>query len=57
MDEANETVSRAEAIRRIRVLDHVVTEESGHLTQSQKLKRSQLIEDFADEVDALYQRR
>ena len=57
VDEANETVSRAEAIRRIRVLDHVVTEESGHLTQSQKLKRSQLIEDFADEVDALYQRR
>ncbi|MDO4239204.1 long-chain fatty acid--CoA ligase [Micrococcus sp.] len=57
VDEANETVSRAESIRRIRVLDHVVSEESGHLTQSQKLKRSQLIEDFADEVEALYHRR
>ena len=57
VDEANETVSRAESIRRIRVLDHVVSEESGHLTQSQKLKRNQLIEDFADEVEALYHRR
>ncbi|WP_414601918.1 AMP-dependent synthetase/ligase [Micrococcus sp.] len=54
VDRANASVSRAESIRRIRVLDHPVTEATGHVTQSQKLKRAQVIADFADEVDALY---
>jgi len=30
------------------------TEESGHLTPSLKLRRSVVMRDFADEVEALY---
>ncbi|MFD1214807.1 AMP-dependent synthetase/ligase, partial [Arthrobacter sp. GCM10027362] len=54
VDQANLQVSRAEQIRRFAVLPRALTEESGHLTPSLKLKRSQVIEDFAQEVDGLY---
>ena len=56
VDRVNEDVSRAESIRRFRVLDHTFTEASGYVTQSQKLKRAQVIQDYAADVDALYQR-
>ena len=54
VDRVNEDVSRAESIRRIRILDHAFTEDSGYVTPSQKLKRAQVIEDYAEDVDALY---
>jgi long-chain acyl-CoA synthetase len=54
VDEANALVSRAEAIRKFRVLAGDWTEETGHLTPSLKLKRTQVMRDFADEVEALY---
>lgn len=54
VDGANRLVSRAEQIRRFAVLHGELTEESGHLTPSLKLKRGQVVEDFAREVDALY---
>ncbi|HYN28627.1 MAG TPA: AMP-dependent synthetase/ligase [Dermatophilaceae bacterium] len=54
VDQANEAVSKAEAIRKFRVLDVDFTETSGHLTPSLKLKRNLVMRDFADEVDALY---
>lgn len=54
VDGANRLVSRAEQIRRFAVLRRELTEESGHLTPSLKLKRSQVVEDFAPEVEALY---
>jgi long-chain acyl-CoA synthetase len=54
VDEANALVSRAESIRRFRILSTEWTEESGHLTPSLKLKRNQVLRDFADEVEALY---
>lgn len=57
VDQANATVSRAESIRRIRVLDHELTEDSGHVTQSQKLKRAQVLADYADEIEQLYRGR
>lgn len=56
VDAVNADVSRAESIRRIRILDRTFTEGSGHVTQSQKLKRAQVIQDHAADVEALYHR-
>ncbi|GAB2498951.1 AMP-dependent synthetase/ligase [Promicromonospora xylanilytica] len=53
---ANEAVSKAESIRKIVVLDIDFTEANGYLTPSIKVKRSKVIEDFADVVDAMYAR-
>jgi long-chain acyl-CoA synthetase len=54
VDEANALVSRAESIRAFRVLAGDWSEDTGHLTPSLKLKRTQVMRDFADEVEALY---
>jgi long-chain acyl-CoA synthetase len=54
VDEANKAVSRAESIRRFRVLDTDFTEESGHLTPSLKVRRAVVAKDFSADIDALY---
>jgi long-chain acyl-CoA synthetase len=54
VDDANKAVSRAESIRRFRVLATDFTEEAGYLTPSLKLRRSMVMKDFADEIEALY---
>ncbi len=54
VDEANRAVSKAEAIRRFRVLAADWTEETGHLTPSLKLKRSVVMAEFAADIEALY---
>jgi len=54
---ANATVSSAEAVTRVRVLPVDLTEASGHLTPTLKLKRSVVMADFAADVEALYTRR
>ncbi|MFD5114154.1 AMP-dependent synthetase/ligase [Streptomyces sp. NPDC058391] len=54
IDEANRLVSRAESIRRFRVLTVDFTEAAGHLTPSLKLKRASIAEDFAAEIESLY---
>ena len=54
VDEANRLVSRAESIRRFRVLPVDFTEEAGHLTPSLKLERSAIARDFAMDIEALY---
>ena len=51
---ANEAVSRAEAIKKIRVLTSDFTEENGYLTPSLKVKRALVLQDFAADVEALY---
>jgi long-chain acyl-CoA synthetase len=52
---ANEAVSRAEQVRRFRVLLADLREETGHLTPTLKLKRSAFLRDFAEAVEELYQ--
>ncbi|MFC4497519.1 AMP-dependent synthetase/ligase [Streptomyces ovatisporus] len=54
VDGGNALVSRAESVRKFRVLDTQFTEESGHITPSLKLKRGVVAKDFADEIEALY---
>ncbi|MBU7599513.1 AMP-dependent synthetase/ligase [Streptomyces sp. P38-E01] len=54
VDDGNAAVSRAESVRKFRVLTSQFTEESGHITPSLKLKRNVVAKDFADEIEALY---
>jgi long-chain acyl-CoA synthetase len=54
VDDANKAVSRAESIRRFRILDTDFTEQSGYLTPSLKLRRHMITKDFADQIEALY---
>jgi len=56
VDDGNQAVSHAEAVKKFRLLDTVFSEESGHLTPSLKLKRNLVLKDFAADVEALYQR-
>ncbi len=54
VDDANRAVSRAESIRKFRILGSDFTEESGHLTPSLKVRRGVVSKDYADEIEALY---
>lgn len=56
VDRANQEVSRAESIREFVVLPVDLTEQGGHLTPSLKMKRSVIMEDFADQVERIYRR-
>ncbi len=54
IDAANAQVSRAESIRKFVVLEHELTEASGHLTPKMSIKRGVILADFADEIDQMY---
>jgi long-chain acyl-CoA synthetase len=54
VDDANRTVSRAESVRRFRVLGADFTEASGQLTPSDKVCRDAVIRDFGAEIEELY---
>ena len=51
---ANEAVSRAEAIRRYRILPADFTEERGELTPTMKLRRAVIEKTYASEIVAIY---
>jgi long-chain acyl-CoA synthetase len=54
VDDANKAVSRAESIRRFRILDVDFTQEAGQLSVKLGIRRSVLLKDFAADIDALY---
>jgi long-chain acyl-CoA synthetase len=54
IERTNLAVSRAESIRKYRVLDTDFTVLNGYLTPSLKVKRSRVLQDFASDIDALY---
>ena len=54
VDDANQSVSRAESIRKFRILDVDFTQESGQLSVKLGIRRSVLLKDFAADIDALY---
>ena len=56
VDDGNAAVSKAESVRKFRILSSQFTEESGHLTPSLKLKRNVVAKDYADEIEAIYQK-
>jgi long-chain acyl-CoA synthetase len=54
VDEGNAAVSKAESVRKFRVLPGQFTEASGHLTPSLKLKRNVVARDYAADIEAIY---
>ena len=54
VDDANRAVSRAESIRKFRLLDGDFTQEQGHLSAKLGIKRGVLAKEFAGEIEALY---
>ncbi|MER6052196.1 AMP-dependent synthetase/ligase [Streptomyces sp. NPDC001793] len=54
VDDGNAAVSKAESVRKFRILPTQFTEESGHVTPSLKLKRNVVAKDFAEEIEAIY---
>ena len=54
VDEVNSRFSNAEQIKAFEILDVELTEASGHLTPSLKIKRSTVLKDFALHVDRIY---
>jgi long-chain acyl-CoA synthetase len=55
VEDANKAVSKAESIRKFRILPGEWTEEGGQLTPSLKLKRNVVLRENKDDVAALYQ--
>jgi long-chain acyl-CoA synthetase len=55
VERANRAVSRAESIRKYRILDTDLTIANGYLTPKLSVRRSQVIKDFSAEIDALYE--
>jgi long-chain acyl-CoA synthetase len=54
VEEANRAVSRAEQIRKFRILPGDFTEAGGELTPTLKVRRSVVTRKYADEIAALY---
>ena len=54
IDHANESVSRAESIRKFVVLPIELTEAGGHLTPKMSVKRAVVMKDFAGQIADLY---
>nr|WP_245712141.1 AMP-dependent synthetase/ligase [Glycomyces sambucus] len=54
VDEANQTVSKAEQIKRFRVIPVELSEDAGEITPSVKVKRHVVMEKYSSEVNALY---
>ena len=54
VDAANATVSRAESIRRFRLLDDDFTEQNGLLTPSLKMRRDRIMAAYAAQIEELY---
>jgi long-chain acyl-CoA synthetase len=54
VDEVNATVSNAEAIKKFEVIDSELSEKSGHLTPSMKIKRETVSRDFSPLIDMIY---
>jgi len=54
VDDANQAVSRAESIREFRILPADFTVAGGELTPSLKVRRSEVLKRYADQVAAIY---
>lgn len=54
VDRANSKVSRPESIRKFTILSTDLTVDNGYLTPSLKVRRAQVLNDFAAEIDDLY---
>lgn len=56
IDEVNESVSRAESIRKFEILPHDFDLESEEITPTLKVRRAVVLRHYADVIDKMYQR-
>jgi long-chain acyl-CoA synthetase len=56
VDEANKAVSKAESIRKFRILTTDFTIAGGQLTAKLSVKRHVIAQEFASEIEALYEK-
>jgi long-chain acyl-CoA synthetase len=56
VDEVNSKVGRVEQVKKFKVLPHDLSQQTGELTPTLKVKRNVVNEKFADEVERLYAR-
>jgi long-chain acyl-CoA synthetase len=54
VDEANSRVGRVEQIKKFKILPHDLSQQTGELTPTLKVKRNVVNEKFAGEIEALY---
>lgn len=55
VNRVNKNFSKAESIRKFTIIGQELTEETGHLTPSLKIKREVVLRDFAPAVEEIYQ--
>jgi long-chain acyl-CoA synthetase len=55
VDEANSHVGRVEQIKKFKILPHDLSQQTGELTPTLKVKRNVVNEKFAGEIEALYE--
>jgi long-chain acyl-CoA synthetase len=56
LDEANKKYAQVEQVKRFAILDHDLSQETGELTPTMKVKRNVVYENYADVFDSLYAR-
>jgi long-chain acyl-CoA synthetase len=54
LDEVNSKVARVEQVKKFEILPHDLTQETGELTPTLKVKRNVVYEKYSDEFSALY---
>lgn len=54
IDLANQSVSQAESVRKMVILPTELSQETGHVTPSEKLRRTAVINDFDEAMNELY---
>jgi long-chain acyl-CoA synthetase len=54
LDEVNTHYAQVEQIKKFEILDHDLSQETGELTPTLKVKRNVVYDKYADSFDALY---
>lgn len=57
VDEANKTVSHAEAIKKFRILPADFSEETGEMTPTLKVKRNVVVDKFSGDIEEIYTKK